>query len=160
MPYLMEAVTLVSEGVPTTVIDKRAKEFGMPMGPVELADVVGLDVCLSVAENLTQHFGGEVPAVLKAKVKDGALGRKTGRGFYQYKKGKPVKPVVSNEYKIPEDIQRRLIMRMIDEAKKCLEEGIVASADQLDAGMIFGTGFAPFRGGPLHYASQLAHEKT
>ncbi len=91
MPYLMECVQLLDEGYSAETIDEAALQFGMFMGPVELADTVGMDVCLAVAENLTQHFGGSVPQRLRDMVKEGNLGRKTGEGFYRYKNGKPVK---------------------------------------------------------------------
>lgn len=152
MPYLMEAMQLVDEGVPPEVIDRAAIRFGMPMGPVELADTVGLDVGLSVAENLSKHFGGKVPERLREMVKKGELGRKSGKGFYVYKNGKAIKPKIKTDSE-PADVTDRLIMRMINEAEACLREGVVADADLLDAGMIFGTGFAPFRGGPMHYAN-------
>jgi 3-hydroxyacyl-CoA dehydrogenase/enoyl-CoA hydratase/3-hydroxybutyryl-CoA epimerase len=158
MPYLSECVILLEEGIPPATIDQAAVQFGMPMGPVELADTVGLDICLSVAENLAVHFGGKVPDLLVAMVKKGELGRKTGKGFYVYKKGKAIKPPEkSRPEKTTEemplaDITDRLILRMLNEGVACLREGIVADADLLDAGMIFGAGFAPFRGGPMHYA--------
>ena len=152
MPYLMEAVLLESEGVPAPAIDQAALNFGMPMGPLELADTVGLDICLHVGEILGQHFGQEVPARLKKLVEAGKLGRKSGSGFYQWqgdKKGSPEKGGFNSPGE-PEIIDR-LMLRLLNEAMACLREGVVSDADLLDAGIIFGTGFAPFRGGPMHY---------
>lgn len=158
MPYLMECVQLLEEGYSPEVIDNAAKAFGMVMGPVELADTVGMDVCLAVAENLTSHFGGAVPQKLRDMVSAGKLGRKSGEGFYRYVKGKPVKQSITNE-KQDKEIAHRLILRMVNEAAICLREGVVADADLLDGGMIFATGFAPFRGGPLHYAKHFGQDK-
>lgn len=158
MPYLSESVQLLEEGYSGEEIDNAAKAFGMFMGPVELADTVGMDVCLAVAENLTAHFGGTVPAKLREMVKEGKLGRKTGQGFYRYKNGKPIKQPVKNT-RSTKEIANRLILRMVNEAASCLREGVVADSDLLDTGMIFGTGFAPFRGGPMHYAKHLGQEK-
>lgn len=153
MPYLLESVTLLEEGVPAQTIDKAAKEFGMPMGPIELADRVGLDVCLSVADILVQHFGGEVPSRLRQLVSEGKLGTKTGEGFYRYRGNTILRTNNVQDSPVPsQDIIDRLILRMLNEAVACLREGIVTDEDLLDAGMIFGTGFAPFRGGPMHYA--------
>ncbi|KTD60255.1 enoyl CoA hydratase [Legionella sainthelensi] len=153
MPYLMECVQLLDEGYSPETIDEAALAFGMFMGPVELADTVGLDVGLAVAENLTGHFGGTVPQKLRDMVKEGKLGRKTGQGFYHYKNGKAIKkrPTVA----IDAHIADRLILRMVNESAACLREGVVADADLLDAGMIFATGFAPFRGGPMNYAKDF-----
>ncbi|HQU16334.1 MAG: crotonase [Chromatiales bacterium 21-64-14] len=151
MPYLLEAVTLEAEGVPAVLIDRAAVRFGMPMGPVELADSVGLDVCLSVAEILAQRLGGAVPARLKELVANGRLGRKSGHGFYKYAKDKPVKPRPDKSRPPPADLTDRLILPMLDEAVACLREQVVENGDLVDAGMVFGTGFAPFRGGPMHY---------
>ncbi|HHF7347303.1 TPA: 3-hydroxyacyl-CoA dehydrogenase NAD-binding domain-containing protein [Legionella feeleii] len=160
MPYLMECVQLLEEGYSGEEIDEAAKNFGMVMGPVELADTVGMDVCLAVAENLTAHFGGSVPQKLRDMVKEGKLGRKSGQGFYRYKNGKAIKqrmkPTKSAKGK---DIANRLILRMVNEAASCLREGVVADSDLLDGGMIFATGFAPFRGGPMNYAKQFGHDK-
>ena len=158
MPYLMECVQLLNEGYSAELIDDSALSFGMMMGPVELADTVGMDVCLAVAENLTTHFGGSVPDKLRDMVRAGKLGRKTGEGFYRYKNGKPVKQKVTNTTGQTE-IEHRLILRMVNEAAACLREGVVADSDLLDGGMIFGTGFAPFRGGPIHYAKHFGHNK-
>jgi 3-hydroxyacyl-CoA dehydrogenase/enoyl-CoA hydratase/3-hydroxybutyryl-CoA epimerase len=158
MPYLLESVQLLEEGIQAEAIDQAAKKFGMMMGPIELADTVGLDVCLAVAKNLTQYYGGKVPAKLEEMVAIKHLGKKTGAGFYQYKDGKAVKRVPSYQGKT-QDIAQRLIMRMINEAYACLREQVVADENLVDAGMIFGTGFAPFRGGPMHYANQFGREQ-
>jgi 3-hydroxyacyl-CoA dehydrogenase/enoyl-CoA hydratase/3-hydroxybutyryl-CoA epimerase len=157
MPYLAEAFTLYNEGVAAEAIDKAALDFGMPMGPVELADTVGLDICLSVAENLATAFGNVVPAGLDKMVASKKLGKKSGEGFYRYKKGKPIK---DNDADLGDQkvIQNRLIFRFLNEAAACLEEEIVADKDLLDAGIIFGTGFAPFRGGPLNHSLQQGIE--
>lgn len=157
MPYLMECVQLLEEGYSGETIDKAATDFGMFMGPVELADTVGMDVCLAVAENLTGHFGGQVPQRLRDMVKEGKLGRKSGEGFYKYKNGKPIK---NKSTATPDSsIANRLILRMVNEANACLREGVVADSDLLDGGMIFATGFAPFRGGPMNYAEDFGHDK-
>jgi len=157
MPYLMESMVLLEEGVSPCTIDKAALDFGMPMGPITLADKVGLDVCLSVAEKLSSHFGGVVPERLKTMVADGRLGVKSGRGFYQYKKGKPVAEKAKGTGKASKDITDRLMLRMLNESVACLHEAVIEDADLLDAGMIFGTGFAPFRGGPIHYAKHRGY---
>jgi len=155
MPYLMEAMVMLEEGVPAEHIDHIAVNFGMPMGPVELADTIGLDVCLSVADNLKTAFGFKVPERLQKYVKKGDLGRKTQKGFYPYKKGKPVKAKSVGKIEQAHDIENRLIMSMLNESVACLREKIVTAPDALDAGMILGTGFAPFRGGPMHYAKAV-----
>ncbi len=155
MPYLMEAVELYKEGVPGKIIDKRATDFGMPMGPVELADVVGLDICKHVADNLSQALGGEVPDILLEKVEQKNLGKKTGQGFYKWdKKGKPEKPDVESDYTPPSDMTDRMVLRYINEAVACLREGVIEDRGWLDGAMIFGTGFAPFRGGPMNYVKK------
>ena len=151
MPYLIEAGYLFEHGARVEDIDEAMLDFGMPMGPVELADTVGLDICLSVAKNLGEKINIAVPEKLVAMVAKGTLGRKTGSGFYQYKNGKPVKNTVA-EGSRAEDVEDRLILRIVNECAACLRDQIVEDADLLDAGMIFGTGFAPFRGGPMNYA--------
>jgi len=151
MPYLLEAVTLEEEGVPGVVIDKAALDFGMPMGPIELADTVGLDICLAVARTLSQQLDVPVPNRLEQLVAAGRLGRKSGEGFYRYSDGKKVFAGDTKEYTAPADITDRMMLRFLNEAVTCLREGIVDNADLLDGGVIFGTGFAPFRGGPMNY---------
>jgi len=149
MPYILEAVTMVDEGIPAEVIDKAATDYGMPMGPVELADTVGLDICKSVANILSSALGMPLPNNLNT-LSDTKLGKKTGEGFYKYKNNKPVKNKNAS-YSNPQEVQDRLILRLVNEATACLREGIVDDKDLIDAGVIFGTGFAPFRGGPLEY---------
>lgn len=158
MPYLVEAIFLHDEGVTPEAIDRAALDFGMPMGPVELADTVGLDICHSVAENLSKAYGIKVPDGLEKFVKAKKLGKKSGSGFYQYKKGKALK---NNDADMGDQkmIQNRLMFRLLNEAAACLDEKIVDEIDLLDAGIIFGTGFAPFRGGPLNYSIQQGVDK-
>ncbi len=148
MPYLLEAVVLESEGIKPVAIDLAAEAFGMPMGPLELADTVGLDICLAVGDVLAKHLGHSVPERLRELVADGQLGRKSGHGFYSWNGRKPHK---GHATAVGPEISSRLILRLINESVACLREGIVSDADLLDAGVVFGTGFAPFRGGPLHY---------
>ena len=145
-PYLMEAMRCVDGGIAPETVDEAALAFGMPVGPVELADSVGLDICLAVGKML--GGGAEPPKKLTALIDAGALGRKTGRGFYEWVRGKAVKRPPGT---VPAGLANRLIDPMLAEAKAALAEGIVADADLVDAGAIFGTGFAPFTGGPLHY---------
>ena len=151
MPYLLEAVELEAEGVAATEIDRQALAFGMPMGPIELADTVGLDICLHVAEILSEHMNTTVPQRLQGLVAAEKLGKKAGEGFYRYSKGKPVKPKSQQSRTGGIDLIDRMILRMLNEVVACLREKVVDEADLLDGGMIFGTGFAPFRGGPLHH---------
>ncbi len=158
MPYLMEAVVLESEGIPPALIDRAATTFGMPMGPVELADTVGLDICLHVAEILAEHFNATIPERLKKLVADGKLGKKSGAGFYTWKKGKAVKPKATGGNWNLEDITNRLVLRLLNESVSCIREQVVSEPDLLDAGMIFGTGFAPFRGGPLHHLDAVGKD--
>ncbi|MGY8815508.1 MAG: 3-hydroxyacyl-CoA dehydrogenase NAD-binding domain-containing protein [Gammaproteobacteria bacterium] len=157
-PYLMEAVTLYEEGVPAVLIDKVAIDFGMPMGPIELADTVGLDICLSVANNLSDKLKIDVPFKLVEMVGKGNLGKKTGSGFFQYKKGSPQKQNVEINSQNLQNIEDRLVFRILNECAACMREGLVENADMLDAGMIFGTGFPPFHGGPLTYAKSKGYD--
>jgi 3-hydroxyacyl-CoA dehydrogenase/enoyl-CoA hydratase/3-hydroxybutyryl-CoA epimerase len=150
-PYVNEALFALEAGVPAAIIDKVAKDFGMPMGPIELTDVVGLDVSLHVGRVLAEAFHRRVPEMLVKLVEQKKLGRKSGEGFYVWREGKPVK-LDSPQFAVPPDLEDRLVLPLINEAVACLREGVIEDADLLDAGAIFATGFAPFRGGPLQYA--------
>jgi 3-hydroxyacyl-CoA dehydrogenase/enoyl-CoA hydratase/3-hydroxybutyryl-CoA epimerase len=150
MPYLTEAMLAAQEGVAFATIDRVATDFGMPMGPIELADTVGLDVCLHVGRILASAFGRPAPEAVAALVQSGKLGRKSGGGLYEWRDGKAVKPAATGS--APEELEDRLVLPMVNEAIAILREGVVADADLVDAGVIFGSGFAPFRGGPLQYA--------
>jgi len=162
-PYLVEAFIMFDEGLPKEVIDRAARNFGMPMGPLELADRVGLDICLEVARMLKERSSDpmpEIPLWLVHKVEAGETGRKAGRGFYVYdEKGVPRKEEtkVADDPQIPRadaETADRLILPMLNTLVRCLREGIVADEEIVDGAMIFGTGFAPFRGGPLLYARE------
>ena len=159
MPYLLEAMNLLTEGVSAPVIDKAATDFGMPMGPIELADRVGLDICLAVANKLAPHFDLKIPEQLEQMVKENRLGAKTGSGFYRYKNGEASNEEKEESNNPPSDIIDRLIFRLLNESVACLREQIVEDANLLDAGVIFGTGFAPFRGGPLNHINSTGIEK-
>jgi 3-hydroxyacyl-CoA dehydrogenase/enoyl-CoA hydratase/3-hydroxybutyryl-CoA epimerase len=150
-PYVNEALFALEGGLPAPVIDRVGKAFGMPMGPIELTDVVGLDVSLHVGRVLADAFQRRVPEILVKLVEQKKFGRKSGEGFYVWRDGKPVK-AESQQFAVPADLEDRLILPMLNEAVACLREGVIEDADLLDAGAIFATGFAPFRGGPLQYA--------
>lgn len=161
MPYMGEAFLLFDEGVPKEVIDKAARDFGMPMGPLELADQVGLDICLEVARMLSERLDEkqpEIPQWLVRKVEAGETGRKSGKGFYTYddkgeRKKEDAKSSEDMDVQYREaDLADRMILPMLNTLVRCLREGVVSDAETADGAMIFGTGFAPFRGGPLHYA--------
>lgn len=152
VPYLHEAMYAAAEGVPLASIDQAAIDFGMPMGPVELADVVGLDVCRHVGEIVCAALQRPAPDTgpIDALIAQRKLGRKSGAGFYVWRDGKPLKP--AKFAPPPADLGDRLALALLNECAACLREGIVADADLIDAGIVFGAGFAPFRGGPLKYA--------
>ena len=150
-PYMVEAVLLREAGIPVGEIDQAATRFGMPMGPLELADTVGLDIGLHVAECLDLAYGFGIPESFRSMVEAGKLGRKSGQGFYKWKRGKKVSPIRKPSPKHTESIQNRLISRIANEAVACLREEIVPDRDSLDAGIVLGTGFAPFRGGVMQY---------
>jgi len=149
-PYLMAAMRCVDEGIAPETVDEAALAFGMPMGPIELADTVGLDICVAVGKLLGDRA---VPTKLQELIAAGNLGRKTGRGFYAWIDGKPRKSAAGT---VPAGLAERLIGPFVAEAKSALQEQIVSDGDLVDAGAIFGTGFAPFRGGPLHYAGAVS----
>lgn len=148
-PYLLEAMRAYAEGISPVHIDQATLEFGMPMGAMELLDTVGLDVAASVGAELAPFLGLDIPEALRSPPAAGQRGKKDGQGIYRWENGKPLKPVPQGQP--PQDLQDRLLLPLVNEAVACLAEGVVATADLLDAGVIFGTGFAPFRGGPIQY---------
>lgn len=152
-PYMFDAMKRLSEGTPKEKIDAAAQKFGMPVGPIELADQVGLDVALSVAKILKMPTPEDHP--LMRLVEEKKLGKKTGEGFYKWVNDKAEKGTTTFRDQELAELGRALVDPLIDECEKALKEGVVASADHVDAGVIFGTGFAPFRGGPLHYRQSL-----
>lgn len=158
-PYLLEAMVLLDEGVQAESIDAAAEHFGMPLGPVELADQVGLDICLSVADMLAERLDATVPRVpdwLRQKVEDNKLGKKTGEGLYRWKNGNADKREPASP--APDDTSDRLILPMLNACMACLREQVVEDEETVDGAMIFGTGFAPFRGGPMNYARKRGFE--
>ncbi|MES2196914.1 MAG: 3-hydroxyacyl-CoA dehydrogenase NAD-binding domain-containing protein [Pseudomonadota bacterium] len=163
-PYMLEAMVMLDQKIDKSVIDAAAVKFGMPMGPIELADQVGLDICLDVGDMLRSKFGDQLPptpAWLREKVAKGELGRKTGKGFYLWKDGKADKSAVSPSMPEPTDeMIDRLVLPMSNVCVAALREGIVDNADTVDGAMIFGTGYAPFRGGPLNYARTRGPENV
>jgi 3-hydroxyacyl-CoA dehydrogenase/enoyl-CoA hydratase/3-hydroxybutyryl-CoA epimerase len=161
-PYMLEAMMMLDEKIDKLTIDAAAEKFGMPMGPIELADQVGLDICLAVGDMLRSKFGDSLPptpAWLRDKVANGELGRKTGKGFYVWKDGKADKGSGATASAAPTaEMIDRLVLPMSNVCVACLREGIVDNADAVDGAMIFGTGYAPFRGGPLNYARSRGAE--
>lgn len=155
-PYMLEAMVMLDEKIDPRLIDAAAEQFGMPMGPIELADQVGLDICLDVGDMLRTKFCDllpPTPAWLRDKVAKGELGRKTGKGFYTWKDGKAEKAALPETGpRVTDQMIDRLVLPMSNVCVAALREGIVDDADTVDGAMIFGTGYAPFRGGPLNYA--------
>ncbi len=160
MPYLVEAARLFDEGGDPRVIDDALLDFGMPMGPLRLLDEVGLDVAVHVARTLTKAFPDRmaVPELLEELVKRGDLGRKSKRGFYLYdgheiRRNPAALALRTGMRDAPPDVARRLALAMSREARRCLDEKVAETADDIDLAMVLGTGYAPFRGGPLRYDS-------
>lgn len=154
VPYLMEAVRLNQSGVPVKDIDDAMLEFGMPMGPMRLLDEIGLDVAAHVARTLATAFPDRFPNsdALDKMVSAGQLGKKSGQGFYRYEKGKEIAPARHADLPKHESIQTRLALLISQEAMRCLKEGIARNADDIDLAMVLGTGYPPFRGGPITFA--------
>ncbi len=151
-PYMLEALMAHEDGHMLETIDAAARAFGMPMGPVELADRVGLDVALHVSRILGGVLGREAPTLLQRHVDAGRLGTKSGRGFYEYAQGRPRK---QSGFPEPDaELVDRLMLPLVNEAVACHAEGVVDDPELVDAGVVFATGFAPFTGGPINYARQ------
>ncbi len=171
LPYMVEAGVLFWSGASVKDIDHAMLDFGMPMGPLRLIDEVGTDVALDVAATLAAAFPSRlhVPDVLPALVGTNMLGRKVGKGFYKYRKGTDASPNKEADKLRPprlpnppprEELETRMVLLMVNEAARCLEEGLVERAGDVDFAMVMGTGFAPFRGGPLRYADSMAVTKV
>ena len=161
VPYMFEAMHMAAEGHSIAAIDAAAKDFGMPMGPVELADTVGLDVCWHVGRIVSQALGQSLPDLsqLEGRVAAVELGRKSNRGFYLWEDGRtrganPALPTQPNASTDASDLQDRLVLALANESVAVLRDGIVESADRLDSALIFGAGYAPFRGGPMQAARE------
>ncbi|OYW30600.1 MAG: hypothetical protein B7Z47_03465 [Chthoniobacter sp. 12-60-6] len=154
VPYLMEAVRLHESGIPVKDIDDAMLEFGMPMGPMRLLDEIGLDVAAHVAKTLASAFPDRFPHTdaLDKMVAAGHLGKKTGQGFYRYEKGHEILPTTHTDLPRHESIQTNLALLISQEAMRCLKEGIARNADDIDLAMVLGTGYPPFRGGPITFA--------
>jgi 3-hydroxyacyl-CoA dehydrogenase/enoyl-CoA hydratase/3-hydroxybutyryl-CoA epimerase len=171
MPYLGEAVALLGEGYGIAEIDASMRQFGMPMGPFEVIDEVGIDVALKVAGVLSRAFPDRMVAAapLEKMVAAGRLGRKAGLGFYRHRGGRrrpdpAVRALLGLERgrraPSPPALAERMVLAMINEAARCLEEKVVADAGTLDLAMIFGAGFPPFRGGVLRHADAMGLAKV
>ena len=152
MTYIMQGIRLHQQNVPTVVIDKAGRDFGMPLGPLEWADVLGLDYCRQLSETLAKVSPILVPELLVDMIKAGKLGRKNGTGFYRYRHGRMLKPERAQWNGNIAALQDKLVNQMSEEAALCLEQGIIENPDLLDAAVVFGAGFPAFRGGPLQYA--------
>jgi len=150
-PYLFAAMRAVDEGLAPETVDRAMEDFGMPMGPIELIDLVGLDVAMAAGKGLSDA-GAESPRCLAERIAAGQLGKKSGQGFYAYVDGRPVKRGAGE---VPAGLAGRLIAPLIERTRQLVADGVVADSELADAGVIFGTGFAPFTGGPIHYGEQL-----
>lgn len=159
VPYIIEAIRLLNEGVGAAFIDRAMEEFGMNLGPITLIDTVGLDICLKVCENLTRNPKEEIPGLMYNLVNDGKFGQKTGEGFYRYENNRPVEESEYIRGKVgntitESEIQDRLIKPFLIAAESVLSEGVVSDSDLFDAGIILGAGFPRWTGGPINYARQ------
>nr|MBL8455811.1 crotonase [Zoogloeaceae bacterium] len=149
-PYMLEALRCVDEGVPPETVDAALLAFGMPMGPIELVDTVGLDIAVAAGAALGGEAQADVPRALMSRFEAGQLGKKTGQGFYRWEKGKPVRAQASGAAVEVDGLAARIVAPLVAAAQRLVAAGVIADADLADAGIIFGTGYAPFTGGPLH----------
>lgn len=145
-PYMLAAMRAVDEGISPETVDEAMLAFGMPMGPIELVDTVGLDIAMAAGKQLAG--GADAPRCLIERVEKNHLGKKSGQGFYDWSSGKAAKGAAGS---IPAGLADRLVTPLIDRVEKLVADGVVADPELADAGVIFGTGFAPFTGGPMHF---------
>ncbi len=148
-PYMLAAMRAVDEGIAPETVDEAMLAFGMPMGPIELVDAVGLDIAMAAGQQLAG--GAEPPRCLIERVEKKQLGKKIGQGFYDWSTGRAKKPAAGA---VPAGLADRLITPLMDRVEKLVADGVVADSALADAGVIFGTGFAPFTGGPMHFRAQ------
>jgi 3-hydroxyacyl-CoA dehydrogenase / enoyl-CoA hydratase / 3-hydroxybutyryl-CoA epimerase len=171
LPYLLEAVRLFAAGARVEAVDGSMLDFGMPMGPLRLLDEVGLDVAADVGETLCRAFPDRMhtPGAFAQLLAADAKGKKTGKGFYEYRNGRVagvnrfavgLREADDTASLTREQLQERMVLLMINEAARCLEEHIVGDPRDVDFAMIMGTGFAPFRGGPLRHADSIGIAKV
>ena len=144
-PYMLAAMRAVDEGISPETVDEAMLAYGMPMGPIELIDTVGLDIALAAGQQLAG--GAAPPRCLQTRIDESCLGKKSGRGFYDWTSGKAAKGLAGQ---IPPGLAERLAQALIERTRQLVRDGVVGDDDLADAGVIFGTGFAPFTGGPLH----------
>ncbi|HPE59127.1 MAG: enoyl-CoA hydratase/isomerase family protein [Thiothrix sp.] len=157
LTYILQGISFLQQGMPLKAIDRAGRSFGMPSGPLELADGIGLDECCRLAEAMEKAYRIRIPVLLYDLVRQGRLGEKSGQGFYRYRRGTRLKPDPEQGQQWEGDeksLQEKLVNEMLEEASICLEEGICHEAELLDMGAVFGTGFPAFLGGPLQYSQQ------
>jgi 3-hydroxyacyl-CoA dehydrogenase/enoyl-CoA hydratase/3-hydroxybutyryl-CoA epimerase len=160
VPYLISAMDLHDRGYSIDMVDSIIMQWGMPMGPFRLMDEVGIDVCQHVAKHVCTSLNKKMSTTLERMIENGKLGKKAGEGFYKYKKGKSIKSNFTSDL-IQQSTSKLMLMGpMVYEARQVLEEGVIEDADMLDLAMIMGTGWAPFRGGPIRYSLSLDENKA
>ncbi len=156
LPYLWEAIRLQQQGIPALIIDKVAQEFGLPLGPLEMADTLGLDYCQQLGEVLQKKLSVEMPMSLYQFIRDGKLGKKTGKGCHSYRKGVLIRHDEAHWHGNLQRLQERLLYPILREARNCLNEALIASPDLLDLAIVHGFGFPADTGGPLTYRKKIS----
>ena len=156
LPYLWEAIRLQQQGIPALIIDKVAQEFGLPLGPLEMADSLGLDYCQQLGEVLQKKLGVDIPLTVYQLIRDGKLGKKTGKGCHNYRKGVLIRHEEAHWHGNLQRLQERLLSPILREAQNCLNEALIASPDLLDLAIVHGFGFPADTGGPLTYRKKIS----